>query len=221
MLDQQGNFGNLLTGDPAAAARYIETRLSPLRPRDSCSIQTSPEWSPSYDSRALRPVTLPAKIPLVLIARESMESPSACPHASSHTNCVELLEAQIAILQGRGILHPPRLLHRRHHGCHRLRQRPRKSETARENRITRSPKLSSSPKSATEPPQNPSSAPSTKPPKRGKIKIESINDYTADKVEIEIKLPRGQYAPRPDRPHSYASHGMRSNAPFPTHGDSR
>ncbi|MDE5845900.1 MAG: DNA gyrase/topoisomerase IV subunit A, partial [Muribaculaceae bacterium] len=65
LIDTQGNWGNILTGDSAAAPRYIEARLSEL----ALEILFSPkitEWQPSYDGRKKEPVTLPAKFPLLL-----------------------------------------------------------------------------------------------------------------------------------------------------------
>ena len=65
LIDTQGNWGNILTGDSAAAPRYIEARLSEL----SLEILFSPkitEWQPSYDGRKKEPVTLPVKFPLLL-----------------------------------------------------------------------------------------------------------------------------------------------------------
>jgi topoisomerase-4 subunit A len=66
LLDRQGNFGNIFTGDPSAAARYIETRLSPLA-RATLFNADLTQFAPSYDGRAEEPVVLPAKIPLVLM----------------------------------------------------------------------------------------------------------------------------------------------------------
>ena len=66
VLDRQGNFGNIYTGDPAAAARYIETRLSPLA-RETLFNPDITEKIPSYDGRNFEPVVLPAKIPLLLM----------------------------------------------------------------------------------------------------------------------------------------------------------
>ncbi len=65
LIDTQGNWGNILTGDSAAAPRYIEARLSEL----ALEILFSPkitEWQPSYDGRKKEPVTLPVKFPLLL-----------------------------------------------------------------------------------------------------------------------------------------------------------
>src|SRR5574338_1280632 len=97
LLDCQGNFGNLYTGDPAAAARYIETRLGPL----SKEVLFNPQittYVASYDGRKQEPVTFPAKIPLLLLlGAEGIAvgmSTKILPH-----NFVELIQAEIAILE--------------------------------------------------------------------------------------------------------------------------
>src|ERR1700680_2313996 len=66
LLDQQGNFGNIYTGDPAAASRYIETRLSSLA-RETLFNADLTETLPSYDGRHQEPICLPAKIPVLLL----------------------------------------------------------------------------------------------------------------------------------------------------------
>lgn len=65
LIEPQGNFGNLLTGDSAAAARYIEARLTPFA-REVVFNPKTTVWQLSYDGRAKEPVTLPVKFPLVL-----------------------------------------------------------------------------------------------------------------------------------------------------------
>jgi len=65
LIEPQGNFGNLFTGDPAAAARYIEARLTPFA-REVVFNPKTTTWQLSYDGRAKEPVTLPVKFPLVL-----------------------------------------------------------------------------------------------------------------------------------------------------------
>lgn len=191
LLDRQGNFGNLYTGDPAAAARYIETRLSPM----AKEVLFNPDLTatvPSYDGRNQEPVSLPVKIPLLLIqGAEGIAvgmATSILPH-----NFVELLEAQIAILEGReftilpdfptaGIMDASQ--YNKGRGKVKLRARmdiiDPKTIVIRE--ICYGTTTESLIRSVDE------------AAKRGKIKIESINDYTADKVEIEIKLSRGVYA---------------------------
>ena len=66
LVEPQGNFGNLLTGDDAAAARYIEARLTPFA-REVLFNPKTTVWQASYDGRAKEPVTLPAKFPIVLL----------------------------------------------------------------------------------------------------------------------------------------------------------
>ena len=99
LLDRQGNFGNIYTGDPSAAARYIETRLSGLA-RETLFNPDITEKIPSYDSRNFEPVTLPAKIPLLLMQGADGIAVGMATHILPH-NFTELLEAQIAILEGR------------------------------------------------------------------------------------------------------------------------
>ncbi len=66
LVEPQGNFGNVLTGDEAAAPRYIEARLTPFA-RDVLFNAKTTQWQLSYDGRAKEPVTLPAKFPIVLL----------------------------------------------------------------------------------------------------------------------------------------------------------
>ena len=65
-IERQGNFGNIYTGDPASAARYIECRLSPLARRTLFNPDIT-DFLPSYDGRRNEPLTLPAKLPFLLI----------------------------------------------------------------------------------------------------------------------------------------------------------
>lgn len=98
LVETQGNWGNILTGDSAAAGRYIEARLSPF----ALNVLYSPkitEWTPSYDGRKQEPVTLPVKFPLLLA--QGVEgiavglSSKILPH-----NFNELLDACMAHLRG-------------------------------------------------------------------------------------------------------------------------
>ncbi|HZZ58867.1 MAG TPA: DNA gyrase subunit A, partial [Opitutaceae bacterium] len=66
LVDPQGNFGNVFTGDEPAAPRYIEARLTPFAREVLFNARTT-EWQASYDGRGREPVTLPAKFPLVLL----------------------------------------------------------------------------------------------------------------------------------------------------------
>ena len=97
LIDTQGNWGNTLTGDGAAAARYIEARLSPFA-REVVFNPKTTVWQASYDGRNKEPVNLPVKFPLLLAEGcEGIAVGLACkilPH-----NFIEILEASIAYLQ--------------------------------------------------------------------------------------------------------------------------
>ena len=99
LIDQQGNWGNIYTGDRAAAPRYIEARLSKF----ALDVVFNPKttvWQASYDGRNREPVTLPMKFPLLLAQGvEGIAVGLACkilPH-----NFCELIDASIAALRGR------------------------------------------------------------------------------------------------------------------------
>ncbi len=99
LIDTQGNWGNILTGDSAAAGRYIEARLSEFALETVFSPAIT-EWTPSYDGRKKEPVALPIKFPLLLA--QGVEgiavglSSKILPH-----NFNEILDAAVAYLEGR------------------------------------------------------------------------------------------------------------------------
>ena len=99
LIEPQGNFGNTLTGDGAAAPRYIEARLTPFA-RDVLFNPKTTTWQLSYDGRKNEPVTLPAKFPLVLLdGAEGIAvglSTKIIPH-----NFNDLCRAAINHLQGK------------------------------------------------------------------------------------------------------------------------
>jgi topoisomerase-4 subunit A len=99
LVEPQGNFGNLLTGDDAAAPRYIEARLTPFA-REVLFNPKTTVWQASYDGRAKEPVTLPAKFPIVLLdGAEGIAvglSTKILPH-----NFNDLCRAAINHLQGK------------------------------------------------------------------------------------------------------------------------
>ena len=97
LVEGQGNFGNLLTGDPAAASRYIECRLSELARNELFNDELT-RFVASYDGRRKEPVTLPAKLPLLLMMGADGIAVGLSTRVLPH-NFVELLQAQIAILQ--------------------------------------------------------------------------------------------------------------------------
>src|SRR5690606_9245226 len=99
LIDTQGNWGNTLTGDSAAAPRYIEARLSKFAHDVAFNPKTT-EWQLSYDGRNKEPVFLPVKFPLLLAqGGEGIAVGLSCkvlPH-----NFIELIDASIAILRNR------------------------------------------------------------------------------------------------------------------------
>ncbi len=191
LLDTQGNFGNPITGDPAAAARYIEARLSALAKETLFNPELT-QFSPSYDGRADEPVVLPAKIPLLLMQGADGIAVGMATKILPH-NFSELLEAQIAILEDKpfkilpdfpsgGIMDPTE--YDKGKGKIKLRAQIKvvDEKTIVIKEICHGTTTESVIRSIDE------------AAKKGKIKIDAINDYTAEKVEIEIKLPRGTYA---------------------------
>ncbi len=97
LIDCQGNWGNTLTGDGAAASRYIEARLTKFALEISFNPKTT-QWTPSYDGRNKEPLTLPVKFPLLLAQGvEGIAVGLACkmlPH-----NFLELIDAAVCVLR--------------------------------------------------------------------------------------------------------------------------
>lgn len=190
-LDMQGNFGNILTGDPAAASRYIETRLSAMAKETLFNPQLT-EVIPSYDGRNKEPVTLPAKVPVLLMQGAMGIAVGMSTHILPH-NFVELLEAEIAILEGNEYTVLPDFVtggimdaSEYDQGRGKVKLRTKIEEVDPKTLVIREICYGTTTESLIRSIDEAA--------KRGKIKIDSINDYTASEVEIEIKLPRGQYA---------------------------
>ncbi len=97
LIDMQGNWGNVLTGDSAAAARYIEARLSKFALEVVFNPKTT-QWKPSYDGRNREPVALPVKFPLLLAQGVEGIAVGLASKILSH-NFVELIEASVAVLK--------------------------------------------------------------------------------------------------------------------------
>lgn len=188
-IERQGNFGNLITGDPAAAARYIECRLTELA-RTEIFNDDLTDFVPTYDGRKKEPVTLPAKIPILLMLGAEGIAVGISTRILSH-NFAELLNAQIAILnkqpfsvfpdfpQG-GLMDARAYNHGRGHVLVRalIEKKNEKILAIREIPVgTTTDSLITSIEDAA---------------RKGKINIKSINDFTAEKAEIEIHLPPEQ-----------------------------
>lgn len=99
MVDTQGNWGDMNTGDGAAAARYIESRLSKFALEVAFNPQTT-AWQKSYDGRKKEPITLPMKFPLLLAQGTEGIAVGLATKVMPHNFC-ELIEASIDILNGK------------------------------------------------------------------------------------------------------------------------
>jgi len=188
-VERQGNFGNLLTGDPPAAARYIECRLTDLARTEVFNSDLT-DFVPTYDGRKTEPVTLPAKIPLLLMLGAEGIAVGISTRILPH-NFPELLEAQIAILNKKpfnilpdfpqgGLMDAQAYDEGRGHVLVRARIEKKDARTLVIREIpagTTTDTLTTSIEDAA---------------RRGKIKIKSINDFTAERVEIEIHFPPEQ-----------------------------
>src|SRR5713101_201760 len=97
LIERQGNYGNIFTGDPAAQPRYIECRLTELARNEIFNDEIT-DFVPSYDGRSKEPISLPSKLPLTLMLGTEGIAVGLSARILPH-NFPELLEAQIAILQ--------------------------------------------------------------------------------------------------------------------------
>ena len=191
LIDIQGNWGNILTGDKAAATRYIEARLSKFALAVAFNSKTT-NWAASYDGRNQEPVNLPLKFPLLLAhGAEGIAVGLACkilPH-----NFNELIDGCIDVLRKKrtklmpdfptgGIMDASEYNGGLRGGKVRVRARIEKTKNKRLLKITEIPfgttagGLMDNIVSANE---------------KGKIKISKIEDITAEKVEINVHLPVG------------------------------
>ncbi|RLA27354.1 MAG: DNA topoisomerase IV subunit A [Gammaproteobacteria bacterium] len=193
LIEGQGNYGNIYTGDRAAASRYIECRLTPLA-RNEIFNKELTEWIPSYDGRNKEPVTLPCKLPLMLmLGAEGIAvglSTSILPH-----NFIELLEAQIEILREKkrtpvelnllpdfqtgGLMDVSE--YNKGNGKVKLRG---KIEMRKNNRLV----ITELPHGVTTETLTASIEDAVK---KKKVPVRAIDDFTAEKVEIELALSPG------------------------------
>jgi len=188
LIDRQGNYGNIYTGDPAAAPRYIECRLSELA-REQVFNDSITDFIPNYDGRRREPVTLPCKLPLnLMLGTEGIAvgmSARILPH-----NFPELIEAQIAILKKQPFKCLPDFMtgglmdardYQDGKGSVKVRA---KIKTKDESTVvikeipptTTTESLIASIEDAVQ---------------KGKLKVKSINDFTSETAEIEIRCHAG------------------------------
>ena len=187
LIDMQGNWGNILTGDEAAAGRYIEARLSKFA-LDVVFNKKTTEWMLAYDGRKEEPVTLPIKFPLLLAQGADGIAVGLASKILPH-NFVELINASIAYLRGEefmlvpdfqtgGIMDASNYNDGLRGGSVRVRARISKIDK-RTLAITEIPygTTSESIKESI-----------IKANDKGKIKIKKVDDNTAEKVEIVIQV---------------------------------
>ena len=190
LIDCQGNWGNLLTGDGAAAPRYIEARLSKFA-LDVVFNPKTTNWKLSYDGRNREPLALPVKFPLLLAQGvEGIAVGLACkilPH-----NFIELIDASIAYLRGEDFMLYPDFPTGGSGDFTRYNDGIRGSSIKVRAKIE---KKDSKTLVITEVPFGRTTASLIesilKANDKGKIKIRKIDDNTSDKVEILIHLVPG------------------------------
>ncbi|MFD1316431.1 DNA gyrase/topoisomerase IV subunit A [Namhaeicola litoreus] len=190
LIDMQGNWGNILTGDGAAAPRYIEARLSKFALEVVFNPKTT-EWQASYDGRKKEPVDLPVKFPLLLAqGGEGIAvglSTKILPH-----NFNELIDASIKILKGQSVKIYPDFL------TGGIIDVSNYNDGKKGGKIRVRAKISQFDKNTlaiTEVPFGTTTSSLIesilKANEKGKIKIKKIEDNTAEFVEILVHLPSG------------------------------
>lgn len=187
LIDCQGNWGNILTGDEAAAGRYIEARLSKFALEVVFNRKTT-EWMLSYDGRKEEPVTLPIKFPLLLAQGSDGIAVGLASKILPH-NFNELINAAIAHLQGRefqlypdfptgGLADVSRYNDGLRGGTVKVRARISKIDK-RTLAITEIPYTTTTESLKDS---------IIKANEKGKIKIRRVDDNTADKAELIIQV---------------------------------
>ncbi|NBL65661.1 DNA gyrase/topoisomerase IV subunit A [Flavobacterium sp. NST-5] len=190
LIDMQGNWGNILTGDGAAASRYIEARISKLG-HDILYSPKITEWGVSYDGRRAEPVNLPVKFPLLLAqGGEGIAvglSTKILPH-----NFNELIDASIKILKNKPFTLYPDF------PTAGIADVSNYNDGLRGGRVRVRAKINQLDKQTLTITQIPFSTNTgslidsiLKANEKGKIKIKKIEDNTAAEVEILIHLPAG------------------------------
>jgi len=189
-LDCQGNWGNILTGDRAAAPRYIETRLSPFAKEALFNAKTT-NWLSSYDGRNQEPETLPVKFPLLLQqGAEGIAVGLACKMLPHNFN--ELIDGSVAYLKGRSFKLLPDFPTGGEADCEQY------NDGLRGGRVRVRAKLRKEDNKTLIVEEVPYGVTTTsliesilKANDKGKIKVKRVEDNTADKVEVVIHLTNG------------------------------
>ena len=190
LFDMQGNWGDVRTGDGAAAPRYIEVRLSKFATEVVFNAETT-EWQASYDGRKKEPVTLPVKFPLLLVQGVEGIAVGLSTKVLPHNFC-ELIEASIAHLKNKKFdLYPDFLTggfmdssnYNEGQKGGKIRVRARIEEVDSKTLAIREIPFSTTTNSIIDS--------IIKANDNGKIKIKKVVDNTAKDLEIQIQLTPG------------------------------
>ena len=191
LIDCQGNWGNVLTGDGAAAPRYIEARLSKFALETVFNPKTT-HWMLSYDGRKKEPINLPIKFPLLLAQGVEGIAVGLNSKILPHNFC-EICDAALAHLRGEefqlypdfvtgGEIDVSRYNDGERGGAVRIRAKIQKSDDNKTLIITEIPFGTTTTKLKET---------ITNAVNKGKIKVKKVEDYTAKEVRIEVQLAPG------------------------------
>jgi len=189
LIEGQGNFGNIFTGDPPAASRYVECRLTDLARNEIFNPKLTTYIS-SYDGRNREPLLLPSKLPLLLMLGSEGIAVGLSTRILPH-NFIELLKAQICVLQGKRFKLLPDFQqgglmdgseYDKGNGKIKLRAKIAKHDSNK--LVIREIPFSTTTESVI--------ASIEEAARKRKIKIRSINDFTAATVEILVTLSPGE-----------------------------
>lgn len=189
LVEGQGNFGNLFTGDGAAAPRYIECRLTDLA-RNELFHDDLTEFVPSYDGRNQEPVTLPCRLPLLLMLGADGIAVGLSTRVLPH-NFTELVEAQVAILQKKPFKIVPDFQQggvmdasEYDRGNGRVRVRAVMERRGADTLVIREIPFGTTTDSLI--------ASIEEAARKKKVQVKSIHDFTAERIEIEVVLSPGE-----------------------------
>ena len=190
-IERQGNFGNLLTGHSAAAPRYIECRLTQLA-LDTMFHPALTEMVPSYDGRNEEPVVLPTKLPVILMTGAEGIAVGMATKILPH-NLPEIWKAQIAVLQKKKFALYPDFaqgglmdVSGYEDGAGKIEVRAKIESKDRKTVVIRELPFGTTTEGLISSIEN--------SVQKGRVKISSIDDFTTDKVEIELSIARGSDA---------------------------
>ena len=191
LIDCQGNWGNILTGDGAAAPRYIEARLSKFA-LDTVFNPKTTQWMMSYDGRKKEPIHLPIKFPLLLAQGVEGIAVGLNSKILPHNFC-EICDAALAHLRGEefqlypdfptgGEIDVSRYNDGERGGAVRIRAKIQKSDDNKTLIITEIPFGTTTTKIIET---------ITRAVQKGKIKVRKVDDFTAEEARIEVQLAPG------------------------------